>query len=270
MGTESELEILAQGPSATTGRSREGSETAHAPMLASRAVQEGRPSTLDRASMVHLQASAGNASVSDLMAEEAPDRVRSVLGRGGERLDPAVATDMSARLGADVSGVRIHRDAAASESAQAVRANAYTVGDDIVFRAGHYDPSSPAGQRTLAHELTHVVQQRAGAVDGTDVGGGLSLSHPSDRFEREASTTAERVMATGSPAPAAAPIAVARSTDETSVQRGVAIADIAAAEEEGLVGQREADDEAEEEEEMGSGLVGQRDTAEEEEEELSA
>lgn len=218
MGTESHLEALEQLSGATTGHAREDASVSHAPMLASRVVQDGRPSALDQASVVHLQASAGNASVAGFLAEDAPDQVRSVLGSGGERLDQTVAADMSARLGADVSNVRIHRDTAASESAHAVHANAYTVGDDIVFRAGHFDPGSPAGQQTLAHELTHVIQQRSGAVDGTEMGGGLAVSDPSDRFEREAAANAAHVMAAEAPSPGPA-TTVARSADETELQR---------------------------------------------------
>jgi hypothetical protein len=52
----------------------------------------------------------------------------------------------------------------------------------------------------LAHELTHVVQQRSGPVDGTDAGGGVKVSDPSDRFEREAVANADRLTATPSPA----------------------------------------------------------------------
>jgi hypothetical protein len=52
----------------------------------------------------------------------------------------------------------------------------------------------------LAHELTHVVQQRSGPVDGTDSGGGIKVSDPSDRFEREASANADRVMSDPAPA----------------------------------------------------------------------
>src|SRR6185437_12549333 len=58
------------------------------------------------------------------------------------------------------------------------------------------------GKVTLAHELTHVVQQRSGPVDGTPTGGGIKVSDPGDRFEREAATNAERVMS--GPAPVAA------------------------------------------------------------------
>ena len=65
-------------------------------------------------------------------------------------------------------------------------AHAYTVGSNIVFQRGAYDPGSTGGQTLLAHELTHVVQQRSGPVDGTPAAGGVSVSDPSDRFEVEA------------------------------------------------------------------------------------
>jgi hypothetical protein len=255
MGHDLELELGSAVRTGLPGRTTETTGPGHAPVLAARAVADGRPAALDRDAIAHLQAIAGNAGVAQLLDDEAPDKVRSVLSRSGEALEPGVAADMSSRLGADLSDVRIHRDAAASESAQAVNANAYTVGSDIVFRAGQYDPSSPSGQRTLAHELSHVVQQRAGAVEGTDVGGGLALSHPSDRFEREASSAAERLMAGDAPTPVPAPVTAARDiADDETVQRGIAIENVAGEEEEsedeegaGLIGQRQADDEEEEE-----------------------
>ena len=70
-------------------------------------------------------------------------------------------------------------------------ASAYTVGHEVVFAPGHYQPGTPQGQRTLAHELTHVVQQRQGPVAGTDTGTGIALSHPSDSFEQAAEASAE-------------------------------------------------------------------------------
>jgi hypothetical protein len=88
----------------------------------------------------------------------------------------------------------VHTDGAAHESARSVNAQAYTVGSNIVFQSGRYDTSSDAGRHMLAHELTHVVQQRSGPVDGTDTGGGVRVSDPSDRFEREAVATADRAM----------------------------------------------------------------------------
>jgi uncharacterized protein DUF4157 len=88
-----------------------------------------------------------------------------------------------------------------------------------VFQRDKYDPGSQEGRTTLAHELTHVVQQRSGPVDGTAAPGGISVSDPSDRFEREAAAAADRVMADPSPAPAGAGPAVQRHAgDEESVQ----------------------------------------------------
>jgi outer membrane protein OmpA-like peptidoglycan-associated protein len=70
----------------------------------------------------------------------------------------------SAGIPADFGQVRVHTDARAAESASAVGALAYTVGQDIVFGAGQYQPQSTAGKRLLAHELAHVVQQGQGAA----------------------------------------------------------------------------------------------------------
>ncbi len=67
----------------------------------------------------------------------------------------------------DFSGVRIHADAKAAESARAVNALAYAVGRDLVFGAGQYAPGTMAGNKLLAHELTHVIQQQAARVSGS-------------------------------------------------------------------------------------------------------
>ncbi len=75
-----------------------------------------------------------------------------------------------------------------------VQAYAYTVGNDVVFQSDKYAPDSDSGQRMLAHELTHVVQQRSGPVDGTPAAGGIKVSHPSDSFEQAAESAADRVM----------------------------------------------------------------------------
>lgn len=71
-----------------------------------------------------------------------------------------VRTFMEPRFGHDFSSVRVHADQAATLSAEAVGAQAYTVGSNIVFGSGRYAPSDRDGQRLLAHELAHVVQQR--------------------------------------------------------------------------------------------------------------
>src|SRR5687767_6390686 len=152
----------------------------------------------DPASLLALQRTAGNAGVVQLLAEgepEAASPVHDVVGKdGGSPLDGGTLTEMENRFGQSFEDVRIHTDARASASAESVGANAYTVGSDIVFRSGQFDAASSTGQRTLAHELTHVVQQRSGPVDGNDAPGGIRLSDPSDRFERAADATADAVM----------------------------------------------------------------------------
>jgi len=93
----------------------------------------------------------------------------------------------------------IRTDSRAHDSAKAVNAHAYTVGSNIVFQRDKYDASSTDGRTMLAHELTHVVQQRSGPVEGTPTGGGIQVSDPSDRFEREAVSNAERAMSAPTP-----------------------------------------------------------------------
>jgi hypothetical protein len=78
----------------------------------------------------------------------------------GQPLDTATRAAMEPRFGHDFSKVRVHADAQAEESAQAVNALAYTVGHDVVFAKGQYAPGTAATNRLLAHELTHTLQQR--------------------------------------------------------------------------------------------------------------
>jgi hypothetical protein len=103
---------------------------------------------------------------------------------------------MEARLGADFSSVRLHDGPAAARSAAEMSARAYTSGEHVVI--GH----DGGDKHTLAHELTHVIQQRSGPVSGTDHGDGLSVSDPGDRFERAAEANAVRALS--GPVPEAA------------------------------------------------------------------
>ncbi|WP_290057461.1 eCIS core domain-containing protein [Amycolatopsis solani] len=172
------------------------------PDLLGRAAAAGRVDVLGPAGVLGLQRAVGNAGTAALVEEESP--VHRVVGSGGGApLDAATRTDMESRFGADFSDVRIHTDGAAHESAKSVNAQAYTVGSNIVFQRDKYDPGSDPGKHMLAHELTHVVQQRTGPVEGTDTGGGVKVSDPSDRFEREAVANADRLMSAPAPAPAA-------------------------------------------------------------------
>ena len=166
------------------------------------AAASGRPDVLGSNGLLGLQRAVGNAGVGALMEEERSP-VHDVIGSGGNSLDAETRTDMESRFGGqDFGDVRVHTDGAAHESAKSVNAQAYTVGSNIVFQQGNYDPGSDSGKHMLAHELTHVVQQKSGPVEGTDAGGGVKVSDPGDRFEREASSNADTVMS--SPAPATA------------------------------------------------------------------
>ncbi|MGX5697323.1 eCIS core domain-containing protein [Agromyces soli] len=157
-----------------------------------------RPDVLGRDAMLRLQREAGNGAVGELV-EEQRSPVLDVVQSGGSSLDSGVRGDMEARLGADFGDVRVHTGADAHASAQSVGAHAYTVGNHVVFQRDAYDPGSQAGRTTIAHELTHVMQQRSGPVDGTPAGGGVSVSDPGDRFERAAADNAARVMSDPAP-----------------------------------------------------------------------
>lgn len=168
--------------------------------LAMRAALSGRLDVAGPAGLAGIQRAVGNAGAAALV-EEDRSAVHDVIDSGGTPMAPEVRADMEGRFGQDFGDVRIHSDGAAHESAKSVNAQAYTVGTNIVFQRDKYDPSSDGGRHMLAHELTHVVQQRNGPVDGTDVGGGVKISDPSDRFERDAVANADRVMAAQPSAP---------------------------------------------------------------------
>jgi hypothetical protein len=184
--------------------------------LALQAALSGRLDAAGPQGVIGLQRAVGNAETAELLEEERSP-VHGVIGSGGTPLEPAVRAEMEGRFGQDFGDVRVHTDAAAHDSAKSVNAQAYTVGSDIVFEQQKYDPGSEAGKHMLAHELTHVVQQRSGPVDGTDAGGGVKISDPSDRFEREAVANADRLMSAPIPAPAHDVQRLA--ADDSSLQR---------------------------------------------------
>jgi hypothetical protein len=138
------------------------------------------------ASIAALQRRVGNAAVTRMLAGD-------VLRSPGRPLDESTRTEMQARLGADFSSVRVHSGPLARRSATQLGARAYTAGEHVVIGPGGAD------RHTLAHELTHVVQQRAGQVDGTDNGAGYRVSDPADRFEVAAERNARRVLSGPTP-----------------------------------------------------------------------
>lgn len=93
-------------------------------------------------------------------------RINSLKG-GGQPLQKSTRAFFEPRFGVNLNSVRVHTDVIATESARALNAWAYTIGQNIVFAKGQYSPGTINGKRLLAHELTHVAQQN---------GGGLSFS----------------------------------------------------------------------------------------------
>jgi hypothetical protein len=90
---------------------------------------------------------------------EVPPSVHQTLRSPGQPLDTATRAFLEPRIGHDFSGVRVHTDVQAAQSAADVSAQAYTVGQNVVFGAGRYAPGTSSGNTLIAHELAHVVQQ---------------------------------------------------------------------------------------------------------------
>src|SRR2546421_6622552 len=124
---------------------------------------------------------------------EVPPIVNDVLRSPGSSLDTSTREFFESRFDHDFSGVRVHADSNAARSAEAVNALAYTVGRDIVFGAGRYSPGTSAGRSLMAHELTHVAQQRSGGAST----GPLVIGSTDANEEREASSAETIVNAGG-------------------------------------------------------------------------
>ena len=141
-----------------------------------------------------LQRSAPKDSSLEEAPNSAPPIVHDVLRSPGAPLDPSTRAFMEPRFGHDFSNVSVHTDARAAESAREVNARAYTVEKHVVFGARQYEPKTIAGQRLLAHELMHVVQQ--GSLDA--IPGEVKIGSSDDEFERKADKVAASIL-TASP-----------------------------------------------------------------------
>jgi Domain of unknown function (DUF4157) len=122
--------------------------------------------------------------------ESVPPIVHEVLRSPGQPLDAQTRAFFEPRFGHDFSKVRVHAGARADESAQAVHALAYTVGQDVVFATGQYASESREGKHLLAHELTHTLQQPA----STALQPRLAIEEESSPHEQNADATADAVM----------------------------------------------------------------------------
>jgi hypothetical protein len=127
------------------------------------------------------------------VAADAESAVASASSSAGFALPAPLMRKFESSLGADLSSVRVHTGADSAAAASAVGAKAYTVGQDIHFGPGHYDPSSAAGEHLLAHEVAHTVQQAGGAASARQHK--LEVSSPGDALEHEADRAADAMVA---------------------------------------------------------------------------
>lgn len=119
--------------------------------------------------VLNLQRTIGNQAVNQLLdkqernarVSDEPQTIQSQL-ESGRPLDADVRSQMESAFGRDFSDVRIHTDDKAGELSDHLNAQAFTIGKDIAFKAGEYQPGTEAGHTLIAHELAHVAQQ-AGA-----------------------------------------------------------------------------------------------------------
>ena len=105
----------------------------------------------------------------------------------GTNLDAGVQSRFAGSLG-DLSDVTVHTDDTADQLNRSVSARAFATGTDVYFAKGTYSPGSADGDRLIAHELAHVVQQR-----GAPTSGPLTVSNPGDAMETEADSVAEKI-----------------------------------------------------------------------------
>jgi hypothetical protein len=135
---------------------------------------------------------------------QAPPIVGEVVSGSGTRLDAPVRAGFEQRLGHSLENVRIHTDSRAAESARAVNARAYNVGSSVVFGAGQFAPQTSQGRQLLAHELTHVIQQR-----------GRGAGPASTQAESEAESVARQVDSSS-------PMAIRAGSSSVALQRSPA------------------------------------------------
>lgn len=160
--------------------------------------KDGFPTT----PLFHLQQTIGNRVLQRLLAQRSRDsfseldddtvsRIKGEHG-SGQNLDSNLRALMGRAMSQDFGDVKIHTSPEANALSEQLSAKAFTIGSDIFFRQGAYNPGSSSGQELLAHELTHVIQQRSGMIsDGSER---MIVNAPGDAFEQQADSVAKAVM----------------------------------------------------------------------------
>jgi hypothetical protein len=180
---------------ASDGR-RRSDEATRAP--AERAPAGAAPQAPAADPLERLASDMGNRAFSALAREGAgilpdgrahPD-VESAIAAGRGTGSPVDVRGLNPEVREHFADVRVHTDSAADTLARSVQARAFTTGSDVWFAAGEYRPGTGEGDRLLAHELAHVVQQR-----GAPTSGPLMVSQPDDALETQADSAAGDLLA---------------------------------------------------------------------------
>jgi len=160
----------------------------------------GTPSRL-----LHVQrkCACGGSAGSSSAVHRIPTVVHDALNVPGQPLDTTARAFMESRFGHDFSAVRVHADDQAASAARAVHARAFTAGHEIVFGSGEYVPDTVQGKLLLAHELTHVVQQRG--AGGSRMSAQLRIGEADDPHEYEADRLADAAVGSSRSVPETAP-----------------------------------------------------------------
>jgi Domain of unknown function (DUF4157) len=137
--------------------------------------------------------------------------VAEALQGPGRPLDPATRSEMESRFGHDFGRVRVHDDARSAELVEAMGAVAFTAGQDVYFAPGQYQPGSPSGRRTLAHELAHTIQHGHHLPPLPAILARAAVSEPGQTLEGEADAAADRVAAGQPVAPGTLSVATPRA-----------------------------------------------------------
>ena len=174
--------------------------TEHERLHEHEAIRPPEPEVAEPAAPLHQLASTlGNRTFSETIAREGDGilptgevhpSVQSTIDAtrgGGGSLDAGVEARLSPSLG-DLSDVRVHTDDTADQLNRSVSAKAFATGTDVYFAQNEYKPNTSDGDKLIAHELAHVVQQR-----GAPTSGPLSVSQPGDSMEQEADSVADQI-----------------------------------------------------------------------------
>lgn len=146
------------------------------------------PAPVGNATLARLASASGGILADGSVHPAVVGAIRDAAA-GGRALGGQTAHWALRAFGGAAARARLHTDGQAHALAASVAARAFTVGRDVFFAAGEYRPHTPGGQRLLAHELAHVVQQQ-----GAPAGSTLRATHPDDAHERAADAAAEAAV----------------------------------------------------------------------------